>query len=195
MAFAPTSGKPRSSARRGRKPRGENNARPGQATPSARRGAAAVAPPPPHVNPGQIRTAPPGPRPPVPQGCPGAGRGPGGDRDPAATAASPARPSLTGRQPGQQQRPPAAPALGHGAASSTRPGTSGRATPPRPRALPFPWHLSQGRAPPPAAVPSLRGPSAPARRQVRLPASAPAPSAAKPGKILQEPAASFRNCF
>lgn len=166
-------------------PRG-NNARPSQATPSPRRGAATAPPTPHHVKPGQNPSAPPGPGPPVPRGCPGAGRGPG--RGPGPRRRPGAAP-LTGRQPGQQQRPPAAPARVHGAASSARPRTSRRATPPRPQALPFPWHLSQGRAlqSPPSAAP--RRP--PARRQVRLPSS-PAPSAAKPDKI---PAASFGNCL
>lgn len=51
--------------------------------------------------------------------------------------------SLTGRQAGQQQP---GQRRRHGAASSSRPGPSRQATSPRPRALPFPWHLSQSRA-------------------------------------------------
>lgn len=82
MAFAPTSGKPRSSARRGRKPRGENNARPGQATPSARRGAAAVAPPRPTLTPGKSGRRLPGPGPLCHRGVPGRGGAPEGTGTP-----------------------------------------------------------------------------------------------------------------
>lgn len=119
---------------------------------------------------------------------PGESRGRLPGRGPLCHTGVAGREAAPGGRPGpyhHRRRGPHSPAGSQASSSAHRqhprgamalpppPARGRRAGPPRRahRALPFPWHLSQGRALPLAAVSSLRGPSPPARRQVRLPSS------------------------
>lgn len=140
--FAPSSGEPRGQERA---PRGES-VRPDRAAPSPpHRGAAAAPPTPRHLNLGRNPRAPPESRPLSRGGVPGQG-GPQFRRG----AVSPGPHSPAGSQASSSahhQRP-------RGAMARTPPPPP----PPADVALtvpPLPWHLSLGRALPPAAVPSL----------------------------------------